>query len=146
MNTKRLLLIAALPISIAGVWLLASSTAPCLHTPPAVLADGPISPANPVKPVFVHHSSGGRWLADEGATCEPISDVSITGPTVGYTTTLYAFTAAVTPSNATPPITYTWSPAPDVGSSAVVSYTWAATGTIPARWSRRWPNSATAGC
>lgn len=69
-----------------------------------------------------------RWKSG-GTTCEPISDVSITGPTVGYTGTLYAFTAAVIPSNATPPITYTWSPAPDVGSSAVVSYTWATTGT-----------------
>jgi hypothetical protein len=68
-----------------------------------------------------------RWKA--GEVCEALSGVEITGPTSGYTHTLYAFTAEVTPTGASGPITHTWSPAPGAGSGAVVSYTWATTGT-----------------
>ncbi|MDY7078105.1 MAG: hypothetical protein SXV54_14415, partial [Chloroflexota bacterium] len=68
-----------------------------------------------------------RWKG--GTTCVGITDATITGPTTGYTNTLYAFTAAIIPSNASTPITYTWTPAPDEGSGAIVSYTWASTGT-----------------
>ena len=61
-------------------------------------------------------------------SCITLTSVSITGPTEGYTDTLYAFTADVTPPDATPTITYTWTPTPAAGSGAVVTYTWATTG------------------
>ncbi len=72
----------------------------------------------------------GYWCGvDEEDVCTSLNDVSIDGPTAGYTDTLYAFTATIQPSGATTPITYTWLPTPDVGADDVVSYTWATTGT-----------------
>ncbi|KPL16754.1 MAG: hypothetical protein AMJ93_15460 [Anaerolineae bacterium SM23_84] len=68
-----------------------------------------------------------RWKT--GDACVAIHGVEISGPTSGYTHTLYVFTADVTPTSASAPITYTWSPAPNAGSDAVVSYSWATTGT-----------------
>ena len=68
-----------------------------------------------------------RWKS--GGACQALSGASITGPANGYTNTLYAFTAGYTPSDASTPITYTWTPSPTAGSGAVVSYTWATTGT-----------------
>jgi hypothetical protein len=68
-----------------------------------------------------------RWKG--GSVCKAISSVNITGPTGGYTDTLYAFTADHTPPGASTPITYTWSPEPDAGTGVVVSYAWATTGT-----------------
>jgi hypothetical protein len=59
----------------------------------------------------------------------PLSDVSISGPTEGYTGTLYTFTAVITPSDATEPITYTWSPTPTLGQGKVsASYRWDTSG------------------
>ena len=58
-------------------------------------------------------------------TCEPVTDVGITGPTVGFTNTLYTFNAVITPPAATTPITYTWSPPPDAGQgTASAQYQW----------------------
>jgi len=58
--------------------------------------------------------------------CEPVTDVGITGPTVGFTNTLYTFNAVITPSAATTPITYTWSPPPNAGQeTASAQYQWA---------------------
>ena len=51
----------------------------------------------------------------EASPCNALTGLSIDGPATGYTGTLYAFTSAFTPSDATEPITYTWSPAPDSG-------------------------------
>jgi hypothetical protein len=76
----------------------------------------------PLLNVFYH-----RWASGNG--CQAVSGVSITGPTIGYTNTLYSFTAQVTPVAASTPITYTWSPAPAAGSGALVGFTWATTGT-----------------
>ncbi len=62
--------------------------------------------------------------------CTTLADLGISGRTSGETATAYQFTAVVTPAAATPPLTYTWAPAPDSGQGmAVVSYTWATTGT-----------------
>jgi len=59
-----------------------------------------------------------------------LTDVSISGPTTGTVGTSYAFDAVVAPSNATTPITYTWSPAPNSGQgTSSVRYQWAITGT-----------------
>jgi hypothetical protein len=58
--------------------------------------------------------------------CEPVTDIGITGPTVGFTNTLYTFAAVITPPAATTPITYTWSPPPNVGQgTASAQYQWA---------------------
>jgi uncharacterized repeat protein (TIGR01451 family) len=59
-----------------------------------------------------------------------LSDVGISGPTGGYTGTAYGFTAVITPSDATEPITYTWTPEPDSGQGMTgTTYSWPATGT-----------------
>ena len=59
----------------------------------------------------------------------PLTSLGISGPGTGYTGTLYTFTTAITPNNATQPITYTWSPEPISGQgTASASYQWAAPG------------------
>lgn len=50
--------------SILG--LLTATASPPVAPPPAPLADNPAPPANPVKLIFIHHSTGGNWLADLG--------------------------------------------------------------------------------
>jgi hypothetical protein len=73
----------------------------------------------------------GFWCSPEMETgCTLLTGVSISGPTKGVTATAYSFVAAVIPSGASAPITYTWSPAPDSGQdTATVAYTWTTTGT-----------------
>jgi len=77
MNVKRLLhLIAILTITIGSTGLLASAAPILTHTsnPPAgsepaggftPTADDPSPPASPVKLIFIHHSCGENWLADD---------------------------------------------------------------------------------
>ncbi len=66
--------------------------------------------------------------ADE-FVCLPLSEVTITGPATGTVGIAYDFTAVITPTGASSPMTYTWTPEPDAGqSSAVVTYTWMTTG------------------
>jgi hypothetical protein len=61
---------------------------------------------------------------------KPLSYVGIEGPTSGYTNTLYTFNVTPIPSDATTPMTYTWTPAPEAGQgTANVGYRWATTGT-----------------
>lgn len=67
--------------------------------------------------------------ADEIFACSPLTGVTITGPTNGYTGVFYAFSAAISPPGATPPIVYTWSPEPASGQgNANASYTWTTEG------------------
>jgi len=68
-------------------------------------------------------------------TCpNPLTGLSLAGPAQGITATAYIFTATVSPSNATQPITYTWqatgkSPQTIVdGNVTTVSYTWTTPG------------------
>jgi hypothetical protein len=62
--------------------------------------------------------------------CEPLTGVTISGPTAGYTDTAYTFIGAIAPPDATPTVVYTWSPAPDTGQgTASAEYAWAAPGT-----------------
>ncbi len=59
----------------------------------------------------------------------PLVSVTISGPTSGAVDTPYSFSAAIAPTNATPPITYTWSPEPDSGQgTATATYSWNAVG------------------
>ena len=59
----------------------------------------------------------------------PLTGVGISGPTEGYVSTAYVFTAVITPSDATSPITYTWTPQPESGQGTdSVSYEWATPG------------------
>ena len=70
-----------------------------------------------------------RWHSGE-TPCVGVTGAGISGPTSGYTGTSITFTAHVTPTNASTPITYTWAPAPDLGQdSASAVYTWTVTGT-----------------
>jgi parallel beta-helix repeat protein len=67
--------------------------------------------------------------ADEYVVCVPLTGASITGPTKGFAGMYYAFTAAITPTGATPPILYTWSPTPAIGQgSPSATYSWDAAG------------------
>jgi len=50
---------------IALVGLFAALSSAWVSSPPGVLADNPGPPAEPVKLIFVHHSTGENWLADE---------------------------------------------------------------------------------
>jgi hypothetical protein len=55
--------------------------------------------------------------------------VSIGEPTMGFTNTTYMFTATVSPSNASTPITYTWSPGLISGQgTAAASFSWSVPG------------------
>ena len=58
-----------------------------------------------------------------------LTGLAIEGPRWGATLTEYSFTAVVTPSNASRPITYTWTPQPKQGQgSEHVRYDWATPG------------------
>jgi hypothetical protein len=58
-----------------------------------------------------------------------LTGLAIEGPLWGATLTEYSFTAVVTPSNASRPITYTWTPQPGQGQgSEHVSYDWTTPG------------------
>ena len=55
----------------------------------------------------------------------PLSGASLVGPAAGVSGTLYSFMGIVTPTDATTPVSYTWSPAPKNGQgTAVASYRW----------------------
>jgi len=62
------------------------------------------------------------------ALCYPPTGVVISGPTTGYTDTAYTFTASVIPVDATPPLAYVWTPAPQSTllspGRSIVTYTW----------------------
>lgn len=63
------------------------------------------------------------------APCTPLTDVGIRGPrdvtSTLYIGTSYTFQAVITPTDATRPITYTWSPAPQTGQgTATATYRW----------------------
>lgn len=68
--------------------------------------------------------------ADEySAPLVPLTGVTINGPLTGALNESYPFSATFTPTTATPPVTYTWAPAPESGQgTASVTYTWAVTG------------------
>jgi hypothetical protein len=62
---------------------------------------------------------------DGGDPCTGLSEVVISGPNSGETGAPYSFSAAMSPPDATEPIAYTWSPAPETGQGAAnVSYRW----------------------
>lgn len=69
MLSKRMLhLIIGLTITVGSTALLAAAAAltpPHSHTPSAPLADNPNPPVPPVKLIFIHHSTGENWLADD---------------------------------------------------------------------------------
>jgi PKD repeat protein len=66
--------------------------------------------------------------ADEFA-CTAIVEVTITGPATGAVGTAYTFSATIAPLDATPPMTYTWSPEPESGQgTSNAQYQWASSG------------------
>jgi uncharacterized repeat protein (TIGR01451 family) len=66
----------------------------------------------------------------QSATCGvSLAGVDLTGVQTGTVGTPYAYTAQITPTNATTPITYTWAPEPDSGEgSATAIYSWPTAG------------------
>jgi len=61
MNVKRIFCICLLLAVLSGLW-----DAPVWAAPASLpAADDPNPPAQPVKLIFVHHSTGENWLADE---------------------------------------------------------------------------------
>jgi len=71
-----------------------------------------------------------KYMRVDAPSCTaPLAGVSLLGPSEGLVETPYAFTAIITPTDATPPVAYTWSPPPDAGQGTRnVTYTWAITG------------------
>jgi hypothetical protein len=72
-------------------------------------------------------NDGGSATATHAITITNIAltGVSIEGPATGVVSATYAFTASVSPANASLPITYTWSPPPLGGQGAsVATYRW----------------------
>jgi hypothetical protein len=70
-------------------------------------------------------------ITDTAPVCpDPVSDVTVSGPSEVFVGFPVSYAATITPANATPPITYTWSPMPDAGQGTpTVRYTWSTTGT-----------------
>ena len=63
------------------------------------------------------------------AACNPVSGVTISGPTTGDVGVPVCFTATVAPGNATEPISYIWTPGPGSGQGTPgVCYTWGTPG------------------
>jgi hypothetical protein len=61
--------------------------------------------------------------------CTQVITVEISGPSNGLAGMVYSFVATVSPIDASEPIEYVWSPAPDAGQgTSVISYTWAVAG------------------
>ncbi|MFN2272722.1 MAG: glycoside hydrolase family 44 protein, partial [Anaerolineae bacterium] len=72
-------------------------------------------------------NDGGSATATHAITITniPLTGVNIDGPEIGVISATYAFTASVSPANASLPITYTWSPPPLGGQGAsVATYRW----------------------
>ena len=74
-------------------------------------------------------------VKQESREISPIQQASITGPTMGLTTTDYTFTVNVFPLTATVPITYVWQGSEQLvvmtnstTTSHTISYTWNITG------------------
>ncbi|MDY7077725.1 MAG: DNRLRE domain-containing protein [Chloroflexota bacterium] len=63
--------------------------------------------------------------------CDPMTAVSVSGPTQGNTSTDYAFEASVTPFDATAPFTYTWAA---TDQTPVVAFTSSPTHTTTFNW------------
>lgn len=85
--------------------------------------------------VLSKNASGFVVQVGNAVAIDPPTEVTISGPTVGYSGTNYTFNAAVLPQDVTAPITYTWSASGQAskmyrgGSSDSVSFSWAITGT-----------------
>ena len=85
-------------------------------------------------------SNGSSWIespyGDVGIrlrtgapSCQKVTGATISGATVGLIDQPHTFTTTVSPSNATTPITYSWSPSPGSGQGTnQATYTWAVTG------------------
>jgi hypothetical protein len=72
-------------------------------------------------------NAGGSATATHAITITnvPLTGVTIEGREIGVVSATYAFTASVSPANASLPITYTWSPPPLGGQGAsVATYRW----------------------
>jgi hypothetical protein len=99
----------------------AADLAAIVHEPNQVVMAGgftAVFPANSITLIIIPSGGG------------PVTGVSINGPETGTINTAYAFTAMVSPLDASTPITYTWSPEPvsGQGTAAVASLSWSTPG------------------
>ena len=76
----------------------------------------------------VSNAAGSASASHTIAITVPPAAVAITGPTEGSTGAAQSFLAAVSPANATAPLTYTWSPPHERPGTAQATYTWAEAG------------------
>lgn len=67
MNSKLFLLLipTLLAVAGAGVFWFSRPSAPT-EAPETAVVNSPVPPEKPVKLIFIHHSTGGNWLADVG--------------------------------------------------------------------------------
>jgi hypothetical protein len=64
-----------------------------------------------------------------GTSTTPLTSVTIDGPATGNVNGSYAYTAHISPTDATPPITYAWTPTPTSGQgTASAIYSWGTAG------------------
>ncbi len=62
-------------------------------------------------------------------SCEPLTGMDVAGPSLLPPDTAATFTATTVPTDASPPIDYTWTPTPTAGQgTSVATYTWALPG------------------
>jgi hypothetical protein len=98
----------------------AANLAAIVHEPNQIVTAGgftAVFPANSITLIVIPPGGG------------PVTGVSINGPETGTIETAYAFTAMVSPLDASTPITYTWSPEPVSGQgTAVASLSWSTPG------------------
>ncbi len=88
------------------------------------------SEGSPQVQVTITDGQGNQAQASHSiAIAVPLNSATISGDTTGNIGTEYQFTATVDPTDATTPLTYSWSPEPKAGQgTATATYEWASTG------------------
>lgn len=82
-----------------------------------------------ISPTTVYVVSDAFTLYSPDPCAAPLTNVTISGNSSGVTNTTYTYVANITPVDATTPIAYTWSPAPQSGqNTASATYRWTTTG------------------
>ena len=84
--------------------------------PVTLTVSGPGGVDTLARPDYIH-------VTEPATVCVPLTGLAITGTL--YIGNLYTFAAVLTPTDATPPITYTWTPPPDgEQGAATAAYRW----------------------
>jgi hypothetical protein len=132
--------------TVGTIYAFTAVISPATATPPITYAWSPVPsdgqgtaavtyawPTAGAKVLSVTVESAGGIVSDMHtiALVVPVESVAIDGPVTGTVGPTYTFTAIVSPTTATPPLSYLWAPAPDAGQgTSTVTYTWPLTGTM----------------